>query len=57
MVRDLRDLRYLPHPFQRHGKKWLSAILAPIVFSKLIEVVIELVEESVYLRLNLPLAS
>jgi hypothetical protein len=57
MVRDLRDLRYLPHPFQRHGKKWLSAILAPIVFSKLIEVVVELVEEAVYLRLNLPLAS
>jgi hypothetical protein len=50
-------LKYSPHPFQRHRKKGLSVILPPIVFSKLIEVVVELVEEAVYLRLNLPLAS
>jgi hypothetical protein len=57
MVQDLRDLKYLPHPFQRHRKKRLSVILPPIIFSKLIEVVVELVEEAVYLRLDLLLAS
>jgi hypothetical protein len=57
MVRDSRDVKHLPHPFQRHRKKRLSVILPPIVFSKLIEVVVELVEEAVYLRLDLLLAS